>query len=143
MPGKAFKTKGTYLTAIMADETTVTGFLLTGMGERKRTGDKDRSNFFVVGKDTTDAECENMLKDLLSRNDVGIIMVAQNVAERVKHVIEEHQEVIPTILEIPSKDQPYDPEKDTIVVRAAQILWGSDTGLEKLREIANKNPAAK
>ena len=90
MPGKAFKTKGTYLTAIMADETTVTGFLLTGMGERKRTGDKDRSNFFVVGKDTTDAECENMLKDLLSRNDVGIIMVAQNVAERVKHVIEEH-----------------------------------------------------
>ena len=38
-------------------------------------------------------------------------------------------------MEIPSKDNPYDPEKDTIVVRAAGILWGSDTGSEKLKEM--------
>ena len=119
MPGKAFKTKGTYSVSILADETTVTGFLLTGMGERRRQGDKDVTNFLVVGKDTTDGDCEKLLKDLLERPNVGIILIAQNVAERVRHVIEEHDEVIPTILEIPSKDTPYDPEKDIVVTRAA------------------------
>ena len=42
---------------------------------------------------------------------------------------------MPTILEIPSKDTPYEPEKDTIVVRAAAILWGQDTGMEKLKQM--------
>ena len=41
--------------------------------------------------------------------------------------------MIPTILEIPSKDHPYEPEKDTVVVRAASILWGQDTGMDKLK----------
>jgi V-type H+-transporting ATPase subunit F len=63
---------------------------------------------------------------------MGIIMISQTVAERVRHVIQEHEEIIPTILEIPSKEAPYDPEKDDIIVRAASILWGSDTGKEKL-----------
>jgi len=141
MPGKSFKTKGTLLVSIIADETTVTGFLLTGMVERKKRGETEETNFFVVGKDTTDAQCEEMLKSLLARPDMGIILIAQNVAERVKHIIADRdaEEAIPTILEIPAKDYPYDPEKDTVVVRAASILWGSDTGMEKLKEIAGKN----
>ena len=76
MPGKSFKTKGTLLVSIIADETTVTGFLLTGMGERKKRGETEETNFFVVGKDTTDADCENMLKGLLARSDMGIILIA-------------------------------------------------------------------
>ena len=47
----------------------------------------------------------------------------------------EHEAVIPTILEIPGDDTPYDAEKDTIVVRAAKILWGGDTGVEKLKSM--------
>ena len=42
--------------------------------------------------------------------------------------------MIPTILEIPSKDHAYDPEKDTILTRPARILYGAEVGLEKLRE---------
>jgi len=57
------------------------------------------------------------------------------VAERVRATIVEHTAITPTILEIPSKDSPYDPEKDTSVVRAAAILGGADTGPEKLREL--------
>ena len=62
-------------------------------------------------------------------------MISQNVAETVRATIVNHEELFPTILEIPSKDNPYDPEKDTIVLRAAAILWGAETGPEKLREM--------
>ena len=43
-----------------------------------------------------------------------------------------HENPLPTILEIPSKDHPYDPTVDTIVLKAAKLLWGSDVGPERL-----------
>ncbi len=70
---------------------------------------------------------------MLGREDVGIVLISQNIAERVRGLIVEHDAVIPTILEIPSKDTPYEAEKDTVVVRAASILWGQDTGMDKLK----------
>ena len=52
-------------------------------------------------------------------------------------MIVEHQndetKLIPTILEIPAKDAPYDPTKDTMLVAAAQKLFGQEAGIEKLR----------
>ena len=76
------------------------------------------------------------MRGLLARNDIGIVLISQGVAERVRNVIVEHEATIPTILEIPGDDSPYDPEKDTIVTRAAAILWGGDTGVEKLRQMS-------
>ena len=61
------------------------------------------------------------------------MLISQNVAERVRNIIVEHERTIPTILESPSKDSPYEAEKDTIVVRAAAILWGAEAGTDKLR----------
>jgi vacuolar-type H+-ATPase subunit F/Vma7 len=52
-------------------------------------------------------------------------------------MIVEHQEdetkLLPTIMEIPSKDQPYDPEKDGMLVQAAMKLYGGEAGMDKLR----------
>ena len=132
MPGPTFKVKGTLLVAAIADATTITGLLLTGMGERNLKG---KSNFYIVDKESTDAKIEEELRGMLAREEIGIILISQNVAERVRNIIVEHEAVMPTILEIPSKDTPYEPEKDTIVVRAASILWGHDTGMEKLKQM--------
>lgn len=71
---------------------------------------------------------------MLEREDMGIILISQHVAEMIRNLIVEHDSVIPTILEIPSKDVAYDPEKDTILQRAARILYGADAAGEKLRE---------
>ena len=100
------------------------------MGERNERG---QQNFLIVERNTTDEEIDQTLRNFLARNDVGIVLISQGVAERVRNVIIEHEAIIPTILEIPGDDSPYDPEKDTIVVRAAKILWGGDVGLEKLK----------
>ena len=71
---------------------------------------------------------------MLERDDVGIILVSQHIAEMVRNLIIGHEEVIPTIMEIPSKDFAYDPMKDTILTRAARILWGNEIGMEKIKE---------
>ena len=124
-----FGVKGTLLVAAIGDRTTITGLLLTGMGERNV---KNQANFMIVDKDTKDEDIEKTLREFLDRHDIGIILISQNCAERVRNIIVEHEKVLPTILEIPSKDSPYEADKDTIVRRAAAILWGSDTGMEKL-----------
>jgi len=125
--------KGTLLVAAIGDASTITGLLLTGMGERNERG---QQNFFIVERNTTDEEIDGQLRGYLSRPDIGIILISQGAAERVRNVIVEHEETIPTILEIPGDDAPYDPEKDTTVVRAAMILWGGDTGKEKLKQLS-------
>ena len=87
----------------------------------------------ICNKETTDAEIEETLSKYLNRDDIAIIMIAQSLAERVRNMIVEHQnneeKVLPTILEIPSKDAPYDPLKDTMLVAAAQKRFGQEAGL--------------
>ena len=124
--------KGTLLVAAIGDSSTITGLLLTGMGERN---DRGLKNFMIIERNTTDEEIDACMRSFLARPDIGIVLISQGAAERIRNVIVEHEATIPTILEIPGDDAPYDPEKDTIVVRAAKILWGGDTGVEKLKSM--------
>ena len=71
--GKAFRVKGSLLVGIIGDEPTVTGFLLTGIGERNRKGE---ANFLVVTKETTQNQIETAFKKMLERDDIGIIMIS-------------------------------------------------------------------
>ena len=124
------------LVAVIADESTVTGFLLTGVGQR---GARGENNYMIVNNDTTDQQLEEKLAQLLGGNDVGIILIAQSAAERVRNMIVEHNEneekLLPTIMEIPSKDQAYDPTKDSMMITAASKLYGYEAGMEKLKDI--------
>lgn len=47
------------------------------------------------------------------------------MAEIIRHVIDGHTQPIPAVLEIPSKDHPYDASKDSILRRAkvCTIVW--------------------
>ena len=55
MSGKnPFPTKS-LLGAVVADESTVTGFLLTGIGQRGKNGEQ---NYMICNKDTTDQQLE-------------------------------------------------------------------------------------
>ena len=50
-----------------------------------------------------------------------IIMLSQ-VAERIRHVVDAYSEAFPAVLEIPSKDHPYDPEKDSVLKRVRRLF---------------------
>ncbi|XP_053206274.1 V-type proton ATPase subunit F-like [Panonychus citri] len=111
------------LIAVIGDEDTCVGFLLGGIGEVNRAKNPNL-NFMVVDRNTVTSEIEDTFRAFLKRGDIDIILINQNVAERVRHVIDIHKDPIPAVLEIPSKDNPYDPAKDSIMKRAKGVLGG-------------------
>lgn len=68
--------------------------------------------------DTAVSEIEDCFKRFVKRDDVDIILINQNYAELIRHVIDAHTAALPAVLEIPSKDHPYDSSKDSILRRA-------------------------
>lgn len=109
------------LIAIIGDEDTVTGFLLAGVGDndpRKNRG----QNFFVVAKTTPLQEIESEFRRLSQRPDISVILICQHVANDIRHVIAEHTDALPCVLEIPSKDLPYDSEKDEVLQKVNRSL---------------------
>ena len=101
------------LVAVIGDEDTVTGFLLAGVGHRTAEG----ANFLIVKQDTQLQQVEEAFTKLSGRNDIGIILINQHIANDIRHVLKDYNQTIPTVLEIPSKEHPYDPEQDYIMVR--------------------------
>uniref|UniRef100_A0A8C6RBG8 V-type proton ATPase subunit F n=1 Tax=Nannospalax galili TaxID=1026970 RepID=A0A8C6RBG8_NANGA len=110
------------LIAVIGDEDTVTGFLLGGIGELNKNR---HPNFLVVEKDTTINEIEDTFRQFLNRDDIGIILINQYIAEMVRHALDAHRS-IPAVLEIPSKEHPYDAAKDSILRRAKGMFTAED-----------------
>jgi len=112
LPGK--------LIGVMGDEDTVTGFILAGVGHRTAAGE----NFLVVKADTEQDVIEKTFDKLTTRPDVGILLINQHVANLIRHKLRDYTASIPTILEIPSKDHPYDPEQDSVMQRVTMMVGG-------------------
>jgi V-type H+-transporting ATPase subunit F len=64
------------LIALLGDEDTVTGFLLTGIGERNHRGE---ANFFIVEGSTPHAAIQAAFTRFIERTDVAIVIVTQVV----------------------------------------------------------------
>ena len=73
---------------------------------------------FVHPIDTSVHDIEESFKSFSTRSDIAIILINQNYAELIRHLLDAHTEPVPAVLEIPSKDSPYDPSKDSILRRA-------------------------
>mmetsp|Transcript_2359 Transcript_2359/g.3392 ORF Transcript_2359/g.3392 Transcript_2359/m.3392 type:complete len:118 (+) Transcript_2359:43-396(+) len=108
------------LIGVIGDEDTVTGFLLAGVGERNARG----TNFQVVTSETRPAEVLEKFEELTKRDDVAIILINQHIANLIRHAINNYTQLVPTVLEIPSKDHPYDPSKDTVLRQVNMLLGG-------------------
>mmetsp|Transcript_34431 Transcript_34431/g.50571 ORF Transcript_34431/g.50571 Transcript_34431/m.50571 type:complete len:116 (+) Transcript_34431:92-439(+) len=108
------------LVAVIGDEDTVSGFLLAGVGHRTANS----TNFLVVKPDTPLKAVEEAFKSFSTRDDIGIILINQHLASDIRHVLKDYNQTIPTVLEIPSKEHPYDPEQDYIMTRVGMFLSG-------------------
>jgi len=111
------------LLAVIGDEDTCTGFLLGGIGELNK---HRMPNFLVVDKNTSVSEIEEAFKGFAIRSDISIILINQNIAEMIRHILDAHVVPIPSVLEIPSKDHPYDASKDSILRRAKGMFSAED-----------------
>jgi len=112
--------KGTGLISIIADADTVTGFLLGGVGQRD---DKNQVNYLAVDSErTTHDDLVAAFKNFTSRKDVAIVMITQSIAQEIRYLISAYDKTIPTILEIPSKSQPYDEKSDPLMQRVLRLM---------------------
>lgn len=68
---------------------------------------------------TSTREIENCFIDFTERDDIAIILITQYVADKIRAKIDSHisNSLKPVVLEIPSKDYPYDENKDGIMRR--------------------------
>ncbi len=85
---------------VIGDMDTVTGFRLSGI---KETYEGEQPE-----------ETANILRDLMKREDISIVIIAERVAESIRSVIDELEErkisPIPIIVEIPDKKGPIERE---------------------------------
>lgn len=122
MAASASAYKDRQFLAVIGDEDSVTGLLLAGIGHVTEPPDSQR-NFLVVDNKTEKSTIEEAFnKFTKERKDIGIILINQHVAEMIRDVVDKFQDAFPAVLEIPSKDHPYDPEKDSVLRRVRRLF---------------------
>ena len=52
-----------------------------------------------------------------------MLLITQVIASTIRHLIDAYNKPVPAILEIPSKDSPYDPTQDSILARV-RFMFG-------------------
>ncbi|CAJ2513629.1 Uu.00g017480.m01.CDS01 [Anthostomella pinea] len=108
--------------AVIGDEDSVTGLLLAGIGHVTNPPDSQK-NFLVVDSKTENAAIEAAFDSFTTkRKDIGIVLINQHIAEKIRHRIDTYTAAFPTVLEIPSKEHPYDPEKDSVLRRVRRLF---------------------
>ncbi|PMD50241.1 V-type proton ATPase subunit F [Hyaloscypha bicolor E] len=119
-PTSAYKDR--QFLAVIGDEDSVTGLLLAGIGHVTQPPDSQK-NFLVVDSKTDNAAIEEAFERFTTeRKDIGILLINQHIAERIRHRVDTYTTAFPALLEIPSKDHPYDPEKDSVLRRVRRLF---------------------
>ncbi|OJJ82353.1 H(+)-transporting V1 sector ATPase subunit F [Aspergillus glaucus CBS 516.65] len=114
--------QGRQFLAVIGDEDSVTGLLLAGIGH-VTDGPEAQRNFLVVDSKTETSTIEKAFNDFTKeRQDIAIVLVNQHIAERIRASVDSFAEPFPAVLEIPSKDHPYDPDKDSVLKRVRRLF---------------------
>ena len=82
-----------------------------------------RFTVYVLLVETAASDIEGAFVDFTSRDDVSVLLVTQSIASGIRHLIDSYAKPVPAVLEIPTKDQPYDPSQDSILSRV-KFMFG-------------------
>ncbi|KAL6946138.1 hypothetical protein ACO0OE_003118 [Hanseniaspora uvarum] len=127
------------LVAVIGDEDTTTGFVLAGIGavpeviagenvnnenQAKQSDITNGKNFYIYD------ENKNTVDDLLQvfetftnkRKDIALILINQHIANKIRPQLDAFTDPFPAVLEIPSKDHPYDPEQDSVLKKVKKLI---------------------
>lgn len=56
------------------------------------------------------------------RKDIAILLINQHIAEKIRPMVDRYTQAFPALLEIPAKDHPYDPAKDSVLKRVQKLF---------------------
>lgn len=122
-PGNArLELRDRHLIAVIGDQDTVTGMLLAGVGHvdsrphlQGGQASHSKRNYFVADSKTPVEAVEEAFREMVGRRDVAIVLITQHIANIIRAVVDEFDQMLPAVVEIPSKDHPYDPEHDSVM----------------------------
>jgi len=92
---------------------------LAGVGH---VNEQQKKNFLVVDAKTQIATIEGAFQEFTGRKDIAILLINQHIAEKIRPTVDKYHQAFPAVLEIPSKDHPYDPSKDSILKRVQKLF---------------------
>ncbi|MCJ1470803.1 H(+)-transporting V1 sector ATPase subunit F [Pseudocyphellaria aurata] len=81
-----------------------------------------QKNFLVIDAKTETSTIEQAFDRYTHRKDIAILLINQHIAERIRSRVDTYTDAFPAVLEIPSKDHPYDPEKDSVLRRVRRLF---------------------
>ncbi|CAH00354.1 Vma7 [Kluyveromyces lactis] len=110
------------LIAVIADEDTTTGLLLAGIGQVSKESKEKNFVVYNEGKTTKLELSDAFVKFTETRPDIAILLINQHIADQIRPLVDGYTNAFPAILEIPSKDHPYDPEKDSVLRRVRRLF---------------------
>ncbi|XP_010422569.1 PREDICTED: V-type proton ATPase subunit F [Camelina sativa] len=120
MAGRApIPARNSALIAMIADEDTIVGFLMAGVGN---VDIRRKTNYLIVDSKTTVRQIEDAFKEFSARDDIAIILLSQYIANMIRFLVDSYNKPVPAILEIPSKDHPYDPAHDSVLSRVKYLF---------------------
>ena len=77
---------------------------------------------FLPVAETSTAQLEEAFHLFTNRKDIAILIINQYVAARIRDTIDNYGGTSPSIIEVPSKEHPYEPDQDAIHRRARLLL---------------------
>ncbi|KAG2163381.1 vacuolar ATP synthase [Aureobasidium pullulans] len=120
LPQSAYKDR--QFLAVIGDEDSVTGVLLAGVGHVTDPPDSQKNYLVVDHKTETSAIEEAFDSFTQERKDIAILLINQHIADKIRSRVDAYTQAFPSLLEIPSKDHPYDPEKDSVMKRVKKLF---------------------
>jgi V-type H+-transporting ATPase subunit F len=98
-----------------------------------------QKNYLVVDHKTETHTIEEAFDSFTQeRKDIAIVLINQHVrppllfsgecsslsqiADKIRSRVDAYTQAFPSLLEIPSKDHPYDPEKDSVMKRVKKLF---------------------
>jgi V-type H+-transporting ATPase subunit F len=78
-----------------------------------------------VDEKTNLRDIEDAFRAFTTREDVAVVLISQYVADMIRPLVNRYTKAVPAVLEIPSKDHPYDPSKDSILSRV-KFMFGDE-----------------
>ncbi|UZJ51904.1 hypothetical protein CBS101457_001224 [Exobasidium rhododendri] len=80
-------------------------------------------NFYIVNSSTPVSEIEVAFNIFTKeRGDIAILLITQTLAEKIRTLCDRYTQAFPALLEIPSKEAPYDPSKDSVLKRVQKLF---------------------
>ena len=81
------------------------------------------TNFLIVGPTTKRETIERVFDAFTEeRDDIAIVLINQHVADQIRDRVDNYTKAFPALLEVPAKDHPYDPEKDSVMKRVQKLF---------------------